>query len=328
MQPFPRVAARRVGLLIAAAATLLPLAATAQNNCADVKVRTWHPNGEVVWTELNEAVSVPAGREAHIYLHMRARGPEPYSTQATIGYPQAFGAGGREQDVAKHVRMEKQNDDDRRAGRIRFRTAAAGRTQLGYQITGVKSPGDLNQLAQRCRTGFIDIVVREAKNRDGRGDGGSAAPPKGGPQTDDPATQLVADLYQALLRRDAGEVDPGFVSTVRSKTVDGLIEVATAITRSDEFRTQALRRAADKHGSSLDGEQLRARLLRDIYDDLYGSGAPAPRAYEQDLDALTVCLAERRDADSACAELGRNLVRSPLYTEHQRDLIEQMMRRR
>ncbi|MEM8960776.1 MAG: hypothetical protein AAGD38_04795 [Acidobacteriota bacterium] len=290
--------------------------APAHSQCSQVEVRLWQPNNEQVWLESDEVVEIGAGEEGHLYLHVEGRST-PYRTNAVIGYAPGTRAG----SVARHASLTAQNDEDRRAGRLRFRATAPGTFRLGYQLTGVWSPGRLDAVPVGCRKGVLTVRVV------GKG-------AEGGQVDDDddhyeeeiePAAELVALLYEALLRREeAGRIDEGFVRTVRQRRYDGIADVARQITASDEFRRDALRRTEDAHGRARDLADLRELLLEDIYKDLYGYIEPSADEAADDLAALDECLSASRSAQRACEELGANLVRSRLYYDEHFDLIEEL----
>lgn len=294
------------------------LPAVAQN-CGNVSYRLWTKDGDTTWYRLGDTVEIESGREGHIYVHVDSRSKSPYSTRAEIGYPEKFGLSGRSTDVVRHVRMQAQNGEDRSSGRIRFDAAQPGTTQLGFRIEGVKSPGDLGLVAQRCRTGAIPIHV-VARGGQGGGPGGGQGGGQGQPATG-PAEELVSRLYRGLLRRrDAGRLDQGFVQQVRRDARNGVLEVADTMVRSEEFRRDALRRTEEAHGrNSLD--ELRRLLLGDVYRDLYGYAEPDRQGRDDDMRDLEDCLSGR-PGNEACSRLGRELVNRRLFYENNQNLID------
>lgn len=156
-----------------AAAAALGAAAAAQPASAacegQVFLRLWQPGGQETWYDAGEQISIPAGQEGHIYVHVRGRGDNKYSTSARIGYPGEYGLGGDPFQVERSVKMQAQNNEDRGNGRIRFRSDQPGQVQLGYQISGVASPGNLNGVPGNCRTGAIPINVGGGQNSRGAG---------------------------------------------------------------------------------------------------------------------------------------------------------------
>ncbi|MEM9598639.1 MAG: hypothetical protein AAGD06_30515, partial [Acidobacteriota bacterium] len=165
----PRTALLGAALLIG---TLAASAASAAG-CDVVSYRLWQPNG-VSWYGVGETIEIGAGEEGHIYVHVDSRSKSPYTTQAEIGYPSSFGFGGDARRVASMVRMEAQNSSDRQAGRIRLRAQKPGTTSLGYRLKGVSSPGRLDAVPPRCRTGQIRIEVLGSSSG---GDGGGRPQP-------------------------------------------------------------------------------------------------------------------------------------------------------
>lgn len=298
--------------VLALALGVVFVAPAAAQNCSNVSYRLWTQQGET-WYQLGETVEIESGREGHVYLHVDSRSKNPYTAKAEIGYPEKFGFGGRSTEVVKHVRMQAQTGDDRARGRIRFDASQPGTTQLGFRLTGVRSPGSLDLVAPPCRTGVIPIRVAP---RGGEGDGDGGEEPGMGA-----AEQLVARLYTGLLRRDEpGRIEPSFVAMVRRSARDGVLSVAETMMQSDEFRREALRRTEEAHGrSSLD--ELRRVLLGDIYRDLYGYAEPDRQGREDDLRDLESCLAGRA-GNEACSRLGRELVDRRQFYEHNRELID------
>ena len=293
---------------------LLVVAPAAAQNCSNVSYRLWTQQGET-WYRLGETVEIESGREGHIYLHVDSQSQSPYSTQADVGYPGKYGFGGRSTDVVKHVKMKSPSGEDRSRGRVRFDAAQPGSTQLGFRLTGVRSPGTLDLVAPRCRTGVIPIRVVGRGGQGGNGGGPGEEPAMGA------AEELVARLYTGLLRRsDPGRVESSFVDMVRRSARDGVLSVAETMVRSGEFRNEALRRTEVAHGrSSLD--ELRRQLLGDIYRDLYGYAEPDREGRQDDLRDLEDCLAGR-PGNEACSRLGRELVNRRQFYEHNQELID------
>lgn len=148
---------RRIGLAaLLSAAITAPLAA----QCPQLMLRTWQPGGQETWTSSTEGVVVLTGQEAHVYLHVQGRSQHGYTTSARVGYPQEYGAPGRQQDVLRHVRMVAPNQQDQQNGRIRFTAQEPGRTQLGYMVTAVTPPGKIDGLPPACRQGLFSVEVR------------------------------------------------------------------------------------------------------------------------------------------------------------------------
>lgn len=139
---------------------LLFLAAAPQAFACEgqIYIRVWQ-DGEDYWYEYGEEVDFVPGDQAHIYIHVQGRGENTYTTSARIGYPEEFGYDGDARTVERSVKMQAQNNDDRNSGRIRFRADQPNLVYLGFQITGVASPGSLNNVPNNCRTGYIPIRV-------------------------------------------------------------------------------------------------------------------------------------------------------------------------
>ncbi len=163
----------RISRLAAIAA--LGIAASAQSASAacegQVYYRLWQPGGQETWYDAGQRIDIPSGAEGHIYVHVRGRGDNKYTTSARIGYPGEFGLGGDAHAVERSVKMQAQNNEDRSNGRIRFRADQPGQVQLGYEINGVTPPGNLSSVPGNCRTGPIPINVGGGggRNNDSRG---------------------------------------------------------------------------------------------------------------------------------------------------------------
>lgn len=298
-----------------------------------VFIRLWQPGGQETWYDAEEEVQIRSGQEGHIYVHVKGRGQQPYSTAARIGYPEEFGYQGDAREVERSVKMEAQTGDDRRYGRIRFRADQQNLVYIGYQITGVASPGSLNSVPNDCRVGYIPIRVTGNQTGGGgrgegggRGDGGGRG--NGGGRGDgggrgnggrgaswEAAENLVGYLYVGILRRDdPGELHQEYIRMTERRGIEGLQEVAAAMFKSQEFRDQALRRLQQEQGRINDrGERINA-LLWAIYESVYFEGAEPPdRRVDQDYDLLYECL-ENRD-NRACEKMGYSLINNPLYRE-------------
>jgi hypothetical protein len=176
----------RTFLLTTSVLGVAALPSTAFAACPEISFRLWQPTGET-WYDGNDVIQIAPGQEGHIYVHVKGRST-PYSTSATIGYPQEFGLAGDAREVERRVRMQAQNNDDRSQGRIRFRTDETGQIQLGYRLSGIASPGTWSNVPDNCRTGAIAIAVGQGfvpGGRDGRGDGrGDDRGGRGGPPGD------------------------------------------------------------------------------------------------------------------------------------------------
>lgn len=286
-----------------------------------VFIRLWQPGGQETWYDAEEEVQIRSGQEGHIYVHVKGRGQQPYSTAARIGYPEEFGYQGDAREVERSVKMDAQTGDDRRYGRIRFRANQQNLVYIGYEITGVASPGTLNAVPSDCRVGYIPIRVTGNQNSGGgRGEGGGRGNGGGGGRGDgggrnsasrEAAENLVGYLYVGILRRDEpGDLHEEYIRMTERRGLEGLQEVAAAMFKSREFQDQALRREG---GSGDRGERIDA-LLWAIYESVYFEGAEPPaRRAEQDYDLLYECLADRNER--ACEKMGYSLINNPLYRE-------------
>ncbi|MEO1083694.1 MAG: hypothetical protein AAFY88_05585 [Acidobacteriota bacterium] len=307
-------------LILGSLFAALPAAA---QQCSELEYRIWRQNAAPEWYSHGETLEVKSGEEVHIYIHQRGRtATSRYSAAAEIGYPANFGGREDSRKVREHIRMSAQNGDDKRSGRIRLVAEAPGSTRLGYRITGVKSPGDINRINRACRTGLLNVTVL--------GRGGNRPTPAPGPNPNpgavtpgDAANELVDLLYRGLLRRERQASDPdSFVRDALQFGKSGLERIAETMTVSDEFRYQALKRVEARRGSRGDLGDLRSALLDEIYRDLYGYLTPNRDDRQADLDDLDRCLSNDRGGQEACGRLGRNLIDSSLFYEQNQRLID------
>ena len=302
----------------AAAVLCLSSSAAADQRCSgEVKYRLWQEDN-VGWYEFGETVEILEGEEGHLYLHVRSGGPTPYSTSADIGYPAALGMGGDSHKVRRHVKMQAQDNRDRRAGRVIFTAQEPGTVYLGYELVGVKTPGKLHNVPGNCRRGRV--AIRVLPRRGGHG------PVHDPHEAQASALQVVESLYRGILRRERHGEDPWeFVDQVDREGRRGVEEVARQLLVSSEFRYQALRRTEQQRAErSRNLEQLREWLLFDIYRDLYGLLEPNRQDVDEDLRDLDTCLSSDRYAEEACTQLSRNLVTHRLFYENHRDLLEDL----
>lgn len=287
----------------------------------EVFFRLWQPDGET-WYDVGEVIQIAPGEEGHIYIHVKSRGDNPYSTAATIGYPREFGYQGDPFEVEKRVRMQAQNNDDRGQGRIRFRTNQQGQVQLGYRLNGVASPGSLQNVPRQCQTGVIPILVAPWEDEEEEEESPPPRRPGRGNARREAAESLVTILYEGILRReDAGRIDEGFVRLVEREGLDGLEQVAITMTRSPEFRSEALRRTEAAHGRIRDADELYNTLLWDIYGYLYGDNEPSDEQAEADFDDLSNCLDGRT---RACDSLGSSLIQNELFEYDNSEYLEEL----
>lgn len=316
---------RVLQLSLAVGMAVLPLASSASAaDCPAVKYRLWQKDG-FSWYDHGETVEIEQGTEGHLYLHVRGKGPTPYSTSAEIGYPSAFKLGGDSYRVREHLRMNQQNAEDLRAGRIRFTAEKPGTVHLGYELKSAKPPGDLGVLRRGCRVDRVAIRVLGdgpvAGDRDDDRDDREAAPQAA-------AREIVEVLYRGLLRRERhGEDSRSFVDQVERNGRRGIEAVAESIMTSSEFRYKALERTEDQRAErSRDLAELRQWLLQDMYRDLYGHLEPSSREVEDDLEDLDACLSSERYSEEACSRLASNLVTHRLFEERYRDELRYMGR--
>lgn len=288
--------------------------------CSELEFRLWRKDQGPTWYSHGETLEVKPGEEVHLYIHQRGRSANShYTTSADVGYPANFGGREDSRRVREHIRMSAQNGEDKRSGRIRFVAEKPGNTRLGYRITGVKSPGDLNRIGRDCRTGLVNITVLGRTSRPAPG----PSPRPGGVTPGDAANELVDILYRGLLRRERQASDPDtFVRQTLQFGKNGLEKIAETMLASDEFRYEALKRVDSRRGSRGDLESLRSSLLDGMYRDLYGYLTPDRRDREADLDDLELCLSDSRGGYEACGRLGRNLIDSSLFYEQNQELID------
>ncbi len=291
----------------------------------NTRYRIWQ-DGNNTFYKYGEVIVLGVGEKADLYIHAYpSRSEHPYSASADIGAPTAFGVGRhRPQDVNRVLRLG--NHDPRKA-KISFTTVAAGQTALGYQITGVVSPGTLDKISRDCRIGQVRITVRGSVHQ--------ATPrvpkPQAVPQTaNDAAHQLIMQLYTGILRRgesEARDYPDSFFDQVQRDGLQGLMSIAQTMTSSPEFRDQSLARtsqALERSGMSTRGlsrEVLMSQLLTDIYTDLYGSGATLQDTAQHRMELyLSDCILGRKGNDG-CSRLGRELLNHPQYQNRNQELL-------
>lgn len=147
-------------LLVLLTFALVASAQEAKAGCeGQVFIRLWQPGGDEYWYDAGEEIQMAPGEEGHIYIHVAGQGDNTYTTSARIGYPGEFGYDGDARVVERSVKMQAQNNEDKSNGRIRFRVDQQNLVYIGYQITGVASPGSLSNVPSNCRTGYIPIRV-------------------------------------------------------------------------------------------------------------------------------------------------------------------------
>lgn len=289
-------------------------------SCDDVIYRIWQ-DGESFFYDHGSDVPLEVGEEAHFYLHYRSQSPSPYSTSAEIGYPSSVGLKGpAPQSVLQTLDMQAQSADDRRDGRIILRAKKPGTTSLGYRMTALRDPGDLDLVPQACRTGTVKFKARrdddDVARDDDDDDGGSPVAP-----SYDAAEQLVANLYQGLLRRDsATDLPDEHVEIARRRGQDGLADLAVGILKSEEFRNNAFERTVANHReltSRSKPREILEALLADIYIALYGSRSSVDeRVHQRHFEDLDICMSTFSRRDEACQRLGRSLIQDGQYARH------------
>lgn len=298
-----------------------PPAAPAADCASKIAFRLWHEdqpesNQNAPLIAYGQDVGIASGQHTHIYVQAIGQGAKALGTSAVIGYPGEFGFGGTALEVLKRVRMEAQNAADKQYGRIRLTAAEEGGTSLGYRIEAVDSPGRLESIPLGCRVGQVNLRILPP-----------LAPANPEPQVIAPreaAEQLVVLLYYGLLRRKiVDQFDQGYVDAVEKEKRAGIEKIAETILESHEFRESAYRRAEERHGTPRrGGKAVTELLLGDFYLALYGRSRPPEVEVRRDLEDLDVCLKGKDYYIETCGRLGRTLVASPLFYEHNRDLID------
>lgn len=323
----------------------IPAVPVDAQDCSEMRLRLWQKQGET-WFEMDEAVEIVAGEVGHIYMHRRNPNGGHYSLSGKIGYPDSLGLRGSAKSVRDHLRMQAQDGDDRRVARIQLTAEEPGRTVLGYDLSDNGSRGSTKALADRCRKGLIrvDVLPRGGgdlprdrddrgwsdRDRDDRGRNDWSDRDRDDRGRDDlgspraAAEDLVAMMYEGVLRRSMRPSDPDtFAELVAADARGGAMRVMTTMTKSDEFRSEALKRTEEAHGrASLD--QLRDQLLEDIYRDIYGYVTPSRSDVEEDRRNLASCLSGRSGGLEACDRLGSSLAGSRLFYERNAELIDRI----
>lgn len=305
---------------------LLATAAPLEAADCQTRYRIWQ-DGNNTFYKYGEVIVLGVGDKVDLYLHAYpSRSEHPYSASADIGAPTAFGVGRhRPQDVNRVLRLGKH---DPRKGKISLTAVAAGRTGLGYQITGVVSPGSLDKIPRGCRIGEVKITVRGASAQTGPGPKPGQAPIA---SANDAAHALITQLYAGILRRNQAEANDypdSFFDQVQRSGLQGLITIAETMVASPEFRQKALTRTSQalaKTGVATRGlsrEVIENQLLTDIFSSLYGPGSvPYGNAQRRMASDLSTCISGRTGND-ACPRLGRDLLTQPQYQGHNRDLLQ------
>ncbi len=307
----------------------LTLLAAAPLEAADcqTRYRIWQ-DGNNTFYKYGEVIVLGVGDKVDLYIHAYpSRSEHPYSASADIGAPTAFGVGRHQpQDVSRVLKLGKH---DPRKGKISLTAAAAGRTGLGYQITGVVSPGALDKIPRGCRIGEVKITVRGASAGKGPGQRPGPAPTVG--SANDATHALIQQLYTGILRRGAAEArdyPDSFFDQVQRSGVQGLISIAETMCSSPEFRQTSLTRTSEalaKTGVATRGlsrQVIESQLLTDIYSSLYGPGSvPYANAQRRMAGDLSSCISGRA-GNEACKRLGRDLLTQPQYQGHNRDLLQ------
>lgn len=126
-----------------------------------VQIRLWVDGGDA-WFDYGETVVVPTTEpRPRLGVYVKT-GRHPMATTAEWSYPKDFGfSSARPAEVAEHLRFTAQSRQDIESGRLRFTTVAAGETYLGYRISAVSEPGDLEDLPATCISGEVRIEIAE-----------------------------------------------------------------------------------------------------------------------------------------------------------------------
>ena len=317
MRRILQIGSARLLRVVAALALALPAPGGAAD--CDVKFRLWQ-QGENTYYDHGEPLVLQRGEKADLYIHVKSRSRNPFSTSADIGAAADFRVGSqRQRDVNRVLKLR---GHDARKGKVSLEAVAGGETALGYRITAVAKPGRLQDVARDCRTGQVRITVEDAQ-------GIVDPPPSGSASAGEAAQQLITDLLIGILRQRPSEVDDDYPNEwfdwVQASGLDGLVEVAEILTASAEFHDAAIprtRAALSREGISTHGlsrRQLEEHLLEDICESLYGNLVPNEYTLERLANTLGACLAGGQLG--SCQRLGRDLLNQREYAEHNRRLL-------
>ncbi len=309
--------------IIATLALLIVAGSLEAANCR-TRYRIWQ-DGENTYFKHGETIVMTVGEKADLYIHAYPSGGEhPYSAAADIGSANAFGVGGR-QDVSRYLRLA---DHQPAKGKVSLRAVGAGKTALGYHITGVASPGSLSAVPKDCRTGRINITVQNQRQQ--QQTRRVPEPPIQPVSANDAAHQLIVQLYTGILRRSASAAENypnGYFDQVQRGGLQGLISIAETMTSSPEFRNQSLARTSEalaRSGVSTRGlgrAVLENQLLTDMFTSLYGPGSePYADARRRMASYLSGCITG--PGTDSCRRLGRDLLTQPQYQNRNRNLLQ------
>ena len=137
-----------VGCLVVAVSLTVSVEPASARNCREIQFRLWQ-DGENRFFDHGETATLDLGTDADIYLHVTSRTKgHPYSTASEFSAP-----------TGRSLGYRRQNSDDLARGRLKVSGRSEGTAQVGFKLTGVKSPGRLENVPSDCRSGHVTVRV-------------------------------------------------------------------------------------------------------------------------------------------------------------------------
>lgn len=141
-------------------------AAQAQSqHCEDLVFRLTQDGNHEQSFSGGETIVLKPGRDGHLRMYLRSKGPIPHTLSAEYGHPSEFGFRGMDPNLVRQViqvRPQKPNNIER--ARVVFTSGQRGSATLGYRITGANDPEAFKRIPRYCRSGVLTFQVA----RDGR----------------------------------------------------------------------------------------------------------------------------------------------------------------
>ncbi len=301
-------------------------------SCDEISFRIWRPDAEATYYAKGELIRLEPGIEAHLYVHHQSQSATPYTTSAAVGDPKKLGIRG--QYDASVLALRPQNDNHRRTGHVIIDTKSAGRTRLGYRISGIAKDGLFNRLPEACRQGLVTVQVDANDTRPGTGAGSGSTP-----EARKAARGLTHTLEKALLPWLKAEVDAEELAMVLRDGREGLVRHAGQLMRSEAFQNDSYEATIDADPTlsaqyEREGDLTPASVanvaLEVAYRHLYGEEIrPEGKLHKANLELLLDCVT--RDGsrrDYGCDTLAERLLASPAYTQRHRDALDAINRDR
>ncbi len=316
---------QRTTLLFVIAA-LLAGVVQAQPRCDDVKFRIWRPSGNTYF-DFGQTLTLQPGEKAHLYIHHRSNGDNPYGTSASIGHAADYGyrGGYKGQDV---FTFNKQSADDQSNGRLEIQAKGPGQFPVGYRITGVRASGLFDRLRPGCREGLVQIQVGRGGNGGngggGGGGGGGSRPAPTGISAQRAAQQLSRGIHMALMPWQNQPFDPAEVNAVLRRGRPALVDVATKIMKSSDFQQGSYQRTLDENpdlaraaGGTPRVGIVAGTLLDSLQKQFFGDLRVTQNEHRDLMESLLSCL--NRPEGPGCRGVAEGLVNHPNFAQHHRE---------